>query len=295
MLEKFSLKCCAKINLSLDVINRREDGYHNLEMLMQAIDISDELTVTADRSAVCGVEISCGGDIFGNECVPQNADNLAARAAALFMEETGIRCGIKIEITKHIPVGAGLGGGSSDAAGTLSAMNRLFGKPLSYSALAGIAAKIGSDVPFFLTGGCMLAEGIGTKLSPLPRLSGVTVVVAKPPFGVSTPHVYKNLRLDCDVRHPDTRGAIRALESGSLAALAACCGNVLETVTAAEHAEIDEYKKIMNGCGAVYSLMSGSGPTVFGIFEDEEDAAAAHKIFREKTREVYICRPCAAL
>lgn len=282
---EMTINCHAKINLSLDVLNRREDGYHNLEMVMQEISLCDVVHVSAEPDG-CGIEVKCS-----NESVPQNADNIAAKAAELFLSASGICASVKIHIEKHTPMGAGLGGGSSDAAGVLKALNALFENPLSNQKLAEIGAKLGADVPFFLFGGCMLAEGIGTVLSPAPAIKDVFILLAKPPFSVSTPHVYKNLSLSEKTKHPNTKEVLLALEAGDLMRLAQSTGNVLETVTSNEHPEIEEYKKIMLENGAVYSLMSGSGPTVFGVFKNRSDADAAADVLRQKTNEVYVTLP----
>ncbi len=286
MQKQIKVDCYAKVNLSLDVINRREDGYHNLEMIMQTVSLKDILTVFVDAdSEESIIEVGCS-----NDDVPQNGDNLAARSAKLFLDKVGQTAAVRIYIEKNIPMGAGLGGGSSDAAGVLTALNAIFNNQLSIEVLADIAGAIGSDVPFFLYGGSMLAEGTGTELSPVSAQRGMVVLIAKPKFSVSTPHVYKNLCLNNDIRHPNTKNVIEALKENDLKMLAENAGNVLETVTAAEHEEIGEYKKIMMQCGAVYSLMSGSGPSVFGVFESEHGAKRAYEILRKLTDEVYITR-----
>ncbi len=282
---EITINCPAKINLSLDVLKRREDGYHNLEMIMQEVSLCDIVHVCTIEND-CGIEVKCT-----NESVPQNTDNIASRAAQLFLNETGICASVKINIEKNIPMGAGLGGGSSDAAGVLKALNALFSCPLSTEKLAEIGAELGADVPFFLYGGCMLAEGIGTILSPAPPLEDATILLAKPPFSVSTPFVYKSLNLSASTKHPDTKAVLSALARGDLDALAKNTGNVLETVTSKMHSEIEEYKQIMRECGAVYSLMSGSGPTVFGVFRKASAANAAAVILKCKTNEVYVTSP----
>lgn len=285
MIKKETIECHAKINLSLDVIGKRADGYHNLEMLMQEVALCDVISICADTESV-GIEVSCE-----DSRVPCNDENLAARAAAAFLQAADIRAKICIGIEKHIPTGAGLGGGSSDAAGTLSALNSLFGNPLTLDRLSEIAAALGSDVPFFLHGGCMLATGIGTELKRVPSISReLYILIAKPEFHVSTPHVYRSLRLDAGILHPNTRGAVDALKSGDVNALARCSANVLETVTAAEYSEIDAYKAEMRNCGAVYSLMSGSGPSVFGIFAEKKAALDAAERLIPCTNEIFLTR-----
>lgn len=275
------IKSPAKINLSLDVINRREDGYHNLSMIMQEINLFDILSF----------EISDGDEIIltcSDSSVPTDDTNLIIKAAKAFFDKTGISASARIHLCKNIPMGAGLGGGSTDAAGTLTALNTIFDKPLTTDELAVMAKTLGADVPFFIYGGCMLAEGIGEILSPLPPLSNAYIVLAKPPVHVSTAYVYKNLVLDEGIKHPDTKSAITALETGNLDLLAISCGNVLETVTAKEYPEIEEYKQIMLSHGAAYSLMSGSGSSVFGIFADENSAQMAYEEFKSITPFTYL-------
>ena len=276
--------CFAQVNLSLDVLNRREDGYHNLEMIMQTVSLKDTITISVDDEATenC-IYVKCD-----NSEVPQNGDNLAAKAAELFLEMADLTARVDISIEKHIPMGAGLGGGSSDAAGVLCGLNEAFGNVLKTEDLAHIAGRIGSDVPFFIYGGAMLAEGTGTVLSEVTAPKGLTVLIAKPMFPVSTPYVYKNLRLDENTKHPDTKAVIDALKDSDLEKLARHCGNVLETVTATEHKEIGEYKTIMTEHGAVYALMSGSGPSVFGVYESRERAEGAYNVLKRLTDEVYI-------
>lgn len=280
-MKKFEIKCPAKINLSLDVVNRRSDGYHNLSMIMQEIKLFDILTF----------EISDGNEITltsNDRFVPTDDRNLIIKAAKAFFDKTGISASASIHLCKNIPMGAGLGGGSTDAAGTLTALNTIFGKPLTTDELAVMAKTLGADVPFFLYGGCMLAEGIGEKLTPVKPLSNAYIVLAKPSVHISTDYVYKNLVLNDDIQHPDTKSAITALESGDLNLLAVSCGNVLETVSAKKYPEIDEYKKIMLQNGAAYSLMSGSGSSVFGIFANESSAIKAYNEFTNITPYIYM-------
>ncbi len=280
-MKKFEIKCPAKINLSLDVISRRSDGYHNLSMIMQEIKLFDILTFKISEGS--GITLT-SNDRF----VPTDDRNLIIKAAKAFFDKTGISASASIYLCKNIPMGAGLGGGSTDAAGTLTALNTIFDKPLTINELAVMAKTLGADVPFFLYGGCMLAEGIGEKLTPVKPLSNAYIVLAKPPISISTAYVYKNLVLDDTICHPDTKLVIAALESGNLNLLASSCGNVLETVTAKEYAEIEEYKKIMLQNGAAYSLMSGSGSSVFGIFADEGSANMAYNKFKNITPFTYM-------
>ena len=280
-MKTFDIRCPAKINLSLDVVSRRADGYHNLSMIMHQINLFDILTL----------EMTEGNGIIltsTDPSVPTDDSNLIIKAAKTFFEKTGISASARIHLHKSIPMGAGLGGGSTDAAGTLTALNTMFDTPLTIDELAVTAKTLGADVPFFLHGGCMLAEGIGEILSPLPPLSNVYILLAKPSVSVSTAYVYKNLVLDESIKHPDTKSAITALETGDLDLLASSCGNVLETVTAIEYPEIEEYKNILLSHGAAYSLMSGSGSSVFGIFADKKSAETAYNNFKNITPFTYL-------
>ncbi len=283
MKQTLKIKCHAKVNLSLDVVNRREDGYHNLEMVMHTINLWDILTVSFERAHATQLVLSTSSGFL-----PTDDKNLCAKAARLFLETAGISANVTIHIQKNIPVGAGLGGGSSDAAGTLLALSKLSGNPLSASQLTAIAKQIGADVPFFLYGGCMLATGIGEVLSPLPRLKGTTILIAKPKYGISTPAVYKNLVLDEKTPHPDTKSVIEAIKTNDLKQLAASAGNVLETAVCGKYPEINQYKNIMKSCGAIYALMSGSGSSVFGVFDNRQMANYAANKLKRLTRQVYI-------
>ncbi len=283
MKKPFTIKCPAKVNLSLDVVGRRPDGYHNLEMIMHTIRLFDTLTVTAYPASSTEIRISTNLGFL-----PIDDKNLCAKATRLFFEETKLFAKVNIELRKRIPVGAGLGGGSSDAAGTLLALNHLMGDPLSKEMLAHLAQKIGADVPFFIYGGCMLAQGIGEILSPLPTLKDKTFLIAKPKYGISTPFVYKNLVLDESTPHPDTNEAILALKQNDAKLLGKYAGNVLETVVTKNYPEIAQYKAIMNSFGAAYSLMSGSGSAVFGIFDDPKYAELAKQKLKDLTKQVYI-------
>ena len=287
MKKPFTIKCPAKVNLSLDVIGKRDDGYHNLEMIMHTIRLFDTLTVTAYPASSAEITISTNLGFL-----PIDEKNLCAKAVRIFFEETKLFAKVNIELKKRIPVGAGLGGGSSDAAGTLLALNHLMGDPLSKERLAAISKKIGADVPFFIYGGCMLAEGIGEILTPLPTLKDKIFVIAKPKYGISTPFVYKNLILDENTPHPDTKGALDALKQNDAKLLGEFAGNVLETVVTKNYPEIEEYKSIMNSFGAAYSLMSGSGSTVFGLFEDKTKAKEAYDYFKTKYKEVILTHTC---
>ncbi|MBR2453208.1 MAG: 4-(cytidine 5'-diphospho)-2-C-methyl-D-erythritol kinase [Clostridia bacterium] len=283
MKKELEIKCPAKINLSLDVLNRRNDGYHNLSMIMQEIKLFDILKISVCDSPTSIIQFSCD-----NKNLPADDNNLVVKAAKLFFEKVNIPTSARIHLCKNIPSGAGLGGGSSDAAGTLSALNTLFENPLDETQLKALAKFLGADVPFFLHGGCMLAEGIGEILTPLTPLENAFVVVAKPKISISTAYVYKNLILDESINHPDIRASIAALQNGDIDALAKTAGNVLETVAEKMHPEIKDYKNKMLTLGAAYSLMSGSGSSVFGIFKDKFSAEKALSEFKKITKETYL-------
>ncbi len=277
------IKCPAKVNLSLDVVNRREDGYHNLRMIMHTVKLFDTLTVTAYPSDV--TEITLSSNL---KFLPVDERNLCFKSAKLFLEKSKLCARVNIKIQKNIPVGAGLGGGSTDAAGTLLALNTLFDSPFAKPALLDLAKTIGADVPFFIYGGCMLAEGIGEILTPLPALKDAVFLLAKPKYGISTPYVYKNLDIESVCNHPDIDAAISALRQNDFDKLGSVAGNVLETVVTKEYSEIEQYKQIMNNHGAIYSLMSGSGSTVFGVYKSRKDAETAAKELRKLTKLVYM-------
>ena len=283
MKNSLKIKCPAKVNLSLDVVRRRKDGYHELEMVMHTVNLFDTVDISIEDANEILVMVSTDSAI-----IPSDDSNLCAKAANLFLNEIGVFKKVNIYIEKNIPVGAGLGGGSSDAAGTLLALNQLLDNPLSAEALAGLAKKIGADVPFFIYGGCMLARGIGEILSPLPSLREATILIAKPDYGISTPYVYKNLKLDINIKHPDTQSVIKAIQQNDLSLLGKASENVLETVVCKEYPEIEEYKQIMKNHGAVYSLMSGSGSSVFGVFANIQLAENAAKELKTLTNHVYI-------
>lgn len=283
MENKITITCPAKINLSLDVIGKRADGYHELRMIMQTVDICDLITVSLSDKG----NITVYSD---NKNVPLGEDNIVYKAAKLFFEKLGKTFGAEIEIKKNIPMGAGMAGGSADAAGTLKALNILTNKPISDEELEVMGKNIGADVPFCIRGGCCLCEGIGEVLTPLPEMKGVYLAVAKPEFSVSTPWVYKNLKLSEKSVHPETDKLIRALESGEYEVFNKFSGNTLESVTAGEYPEIAEYESLMKENGAFFSMMTGSGPTVFGLFKDKKNADTAVTVLREKTKEVFVVK-----
>lgn len=278
-----SLKALAKINLGLDVVRRREDGYHEVRMIMQTIHLYDRLDIK--RTQEPGIQIQTNLSFL-----PVNENNLIYKAAKLLMDEFSITDGVSVKLDKRIPVAAGMAGGSTDAAAMLIGVNRLFSLGLTKRQLMERGVQIGADVPYCIMRGTALAEGIGEALSPLPPMVKCPVLIAKPSISVSTKFVYQNLKLDDTTIHPDIDLLIDDIKAKNLHDIAAHMGNVLETVTIPNYPVIDEIKKHMLSNGAVGAMMSGSGPTVFGLFDDEDTAKKAYKAMRSShlARQVYL-------
>lgn len=278
-----SLKALAKINLGLDVVRRREDGYHEVRMIMQTIHLYDRLDIK--RTKESGIQIQTNLSFL-----PVNENNLIYKAAKLLMDEFSITDGVSVKLDKRIPVAAGMAGGSTDAAAMLFGMNRLFSLGLTKRQLMERGVQIGADVPYCIMRGTALAEGIGEELSQLPPMVKCPVLIAKPSISVSTKFVYQNLKLDDATIHPDIDLLIDDIRAKNLYDIAAHMGNVLETVTIPNYPVIDEIKKHMLSHGAVGAMMSGSGPTVFGLFDDEVTAKKAYKAMRSShlARQVYL-------
>lgn len=262
------IKAMAKVNLGLDVLRRLENGYHEVKMVMQTVDLYDELTVTKEDTEEITITSNTGE-------LPLNEDNLIYKAAKLLFEKAGHVYGVSIHLNKNIPIAAGMAGGSTDAAATLLALNSLFEFGFSKEALAEIGVKIGADVPYCIYGGTYLSEGIGEVLTKLPDAPDCYIVIAKPPIGVSTKYVYENLHIETVKEHPDMDGMVEAIQKGSLKAVTDKMANVLETVTIKKYPEIARMKQCLLDNGAMNALMSGSGPTVFGIFTEKETADKA--------------------
>lgn len=269
-MRELKLKAMAKINLGLDVLRKREDGYHDLRMIMQSVYLYDRIEMTETMEP--GIQVQTNLSFL-----PVNEDNLVYKAAKLLMDEFQIEQGVKISLQKYIPVAAGLAGGSSDAAAVLVGMNRMFRLNLSMEELMARGVKIGADVPYCIMRGTALAEGIGEKLTALPDAPDCHVVLAKPPVHVSTQFVYGNLRANELETHPDIDGQVQAIRDGDFYGMVERMGNVLETVTIPAHPVIQEIKDIMKRGGAAGAMMSGSGPTVFGLFEDRAQAQAVYE------------------
>lgn len=281
--EQTSQRAYAKINIGLDVLRRRDDGYHEVRMIMQTVGIYDELVF--EKSGLPGIVLQTD-----NEELPVNGDNLICKAAALLFRERGITEGVRITLTKRIPIAAGMAGGSSDAAAAMRGLNELFGLGYSMRELQALGVTLGADIPYCLVGGTMLSEGIGEILTSLPAPPDCFLVVAKPDINVSTGFVYGNLHADRLTYHPDIDGMIGALREGNLEGICGRLGNVLETVTAKEYPVIEELKRLMRYRGALGALMSGSGPTVFGIFTELSKAQAAAEAVRQQgcARQVFV-------
>lgn len=282
MLE-MNLRALGKINLGLDVLRRREDGYHEVRMVMQTVHLCDE--VFLKRTKEPGIRVRT--NLY---YLPENENNLAYKAAKLLREEFSISEGVSISLRKHIPVAAGMAGGSSDAAAVLFGMNRMFRLGLSQEELMKRGVKLGADVPYCIMRGTALAEGIGEILTPLPPMQKCSVALAKPPVSLSTRFIYENLKLDEATVHPDIDGLLSAIEQKNLKDMAGRMGNVLETVAIPHYPVIGEIKKAMLEQGALGAMMSGSGPTVFGLFEEKGAAKAAVAAIRKKglARQLYL-------
>lgn len=262
------LRALAKINLGLDVLCRREDGYHELRMIMQTINMYDQLDMEISEER--GIHITSNLPF-----IPTNENNLVYKAAKLLMNEFQVEQGLNVDLQKFIPVAAGMAGGSSDAAAAMIGVNRLFGLGLSVKELMKRGVKVGADVPYCLLRGTALAEGIGEKLRPLPPCPDCYVLIGKPGISVSTKFVYENLRANELKEHPPIDRMLEALQWHNLYKIADYMGNVLETVTIPKYPVIEEIKNHMKEHGALNAMMSGSGPTVFGLFDDKETAERA--------------------
>ena len=283
-MDKIQLKALAKINLGLDVLRRREDGYHEVKMIMQTIGLHDDLEIRKTKTP--GIQVKT--NLY---YLPTNENNLVYKAAKLLMDEFQIQDGVSIQLKKRIPVAAGMAGGSSDGAAVLWGINQMYGLGLSMQALMERGVRQGADVPYCIQRGTALAEGIGEKLSVLPPMPKCTILIAKPGISVSTKFVYENLHAN-DLKpeqHPDVDSMIEAMRQKDLGLLCSRMGNVLETVTIPAYPVINEIKRTMMDNGAIGSMMSGSGPTVFGIFDSPVAAKQAMKAVRAAKLAKQIC------
>lgn len=288
MVKHLGLKAYGKINLGLDVLRKREDGYHEVRMVMQTVGLYDRIDLMCLEQPGIKVETNL-------YYLPNNENNLVYKAARLLMDEFGVKKGISIKLKKFIPVAAGMAGGSSDAAAVLFGVNRMFGLGLSMEQLMDRGVKIGADVPYCVLRGTALSEGIGEVLTPLPSVPQCQVLIAKPAISVSTKFVYENLRVH-ELRpeqHPDIGAVVEAIGRKDIYGIASHMGNVLENVTIKAHPVIGQIKEMMMDMGAIGSLMSGSGPTVFGLFASPKAATEAYEKMRygegtDLARQVYL-------
>lgn len=276
------IKAYAKINIALDVIGKREDNYHLLRMIMQTIDLYDVINIEPIDE---GIEIKCN-----KHYVPTDERNLAYKAAKLFMDTYNIKQGVMIDIVKNIPVSAGLAGGSTDAAAVLKIMNKMFNIGASDSELKKLGLKLGADVPYCINGGTALCEGIGEKITQLKPFKDKIVVLVKPPFGVSTKEVYKEFDLSKAILHPKIESLISSMETDNTLFVAQNMRNLLENVTLRKYRVISNIKEELKSGGAIGSMMSGSGPTVFAFFDDMLKAQRCFEKMKKKYSDVFITR-----
>ena len=282
-MNRITLKAYAKINLGLDVVRRLENGYHEVRMVMQNIDLYDKVNIYRNRTGEIKVTTNFG-------FLPTGPDNLVYKAAALLKDEFNIKDGVTLDLYKFIPVAAGMAGGSTDAAAVLKGMNKMFDLGLSEQELMDRGAKLGADIPYCIMGGTALAEGIGEVLTKLPDCPSCYVVIGKPPISVSTKYVYEHLVLDENTVHPDIDGIVDSINNGNIYGVADRLSNVLEAVTETAYPVIGKIKSRMMDMGALNSIMSGSGPTVFGLFDDLEKANACKEVLKTErlTRNTYV-------
>lgn len=267
-MDKIELKAYGKINIGLDVIRKREDGYHDLDMIMQTVGVYDDVIISReDGTQTYEIEVSTDADIL-----PNDKGNLAFMAAKVLMEAYDIKAKVKMHINKRIPIAGGMAGGSADCAAVLRGVNQLFQLGLTDEQLQEYGVKLGADVPYCIVGGTKRAQGIGEILTDLPTPPKCYVIIAKPDAFVSTKFVYSHIRPAQIENHPDIDGIIESIKAGDLYGMCEKIANVMEDVTIPEYPIIQKVKDILKSNGAVNALMSGSGPTVFGIYDDEEKA-----------------------
>lgn len=283
-MKEIQLKAYGKINLGLDVLRKREDGYHDLSMIMQTVGVYDDIIISeTDSSGEITVETDTA-------VLSSGKDNLAYMAAKILLDEFRIHRGINIHINKRIPIAGGMAGGSADCAAVLKGINEMFALGLDKKALMERGVKLGADVPYCVLGGTALAEGIGDRLTPIEMPPKCHVIIAKPPISVSTAYVYGHIKPEKITRRPDIKGIIKAIEERDLQKMSFLLYNVMEEVTVGEYPIIQNIKETILQAGALNSIMSGSGPTVFGIFDDIKKAENAEKALIEKglTEQLYI-------
>lgn len=282
-IDELYLKAYGKINLALDVLRKREDGYHDVRMVMQTVGIYDGIEMVKTNTGKIEIETN----LF---YLPTDENNIVYKVAKMMFDEFNITSGLRIKLKKFIPVSAGMAGGSADAATVMFGINKMFGLRLSNQQLMERGVKMGADIPYCIMRGTALSEGIGEKLTKLPDMIKCPVLIAKPPISVSTKFVYENLNLNEITKHPDIDGMVEAIMKQDLEGVASRLGNVLETVTVKEYPVISELKEMMMEENALNALMSGSGPTVFGLFRKEEDAYSAKERIKSSgiTKQAYV-------
>lgn len=270
----------AKINLTLDILGKRTDGFHEVAMVMQSLALHDTVVMEKTKQGI-SLEIEAES-VYGGDALMADNTNLAWRAASLLQEKFGLG-GVSMRLTKRIPIAAGLAGGSADAAAVLMGMNELYGLGLDIEALCGFGAELGSDIPFCIRGGTMFASGRGELLTRLPDMPEISVVLAKPHVSVSTAWAYKTYDDKGACEHPDNDGIQKEIMQGNWKAVSKLLCNVLESVTIEKYGEISSYKEIMRRHGALAAMMSGSGPTVFALVEKKEDAVTLAELMKRET------------
>ena len=282
MENKTVIEAHAKINLTLDVTGRLPNGYHTVQMIMQSVKLADYVTIRTDCSGLIQMDCSRSDLSTGD-------DNLAVRAARLFLEHCGKpETGVQIHLEKNIPMQAGMAGGSTDAAAVLVGLNAVMEQGLTQQELCGLGLKLGADVPYCIRGGTMLAEGIGEILTPTAEMPHCTVLICKPPVGVSTPEIYRAIDSAPIEEHPNTNEMLNALHNRDLERIGSLLCNVMEPVTAGRYPVIYEIKKTMTAHGALGALMSGSGSAVFGLYRRPEDAEEAYQILAKQFPETFL-------
>lgn len=284
-MDRVVTKAYAKINLGLDVLRRRPDGYHDVKMIMQTVDLYDVLSVSKKEEDTITIATK-------NEELPVNEDNLIYKAVKLMKDTYGLTGGVHVDLVKNIPIAAGMAGGSTDAAAAMRAMNKLYDLNRPLKELEKHAVKIGADVPYCIQGGTVLSEGIGELLTDLPDAPQCILLIAKPDISVSTKYVYENLNLPGLKKHPDIDAMVVAIKAGDMQGMLEPMDNVLASVTEEKYKIIKEIKQTMEKGGAIKAMMSGSGPTVFGIFETMVQAAGAYDAIKESgmARDIFISK-----
>ena len=283
-MNSLTLNAYAKINLFLEVCEKRKDNYHNIDSVMQAVSLCDVVTIEKYSEII----------LSNSANLPNDKSNLAYKAAELFFEYTGVTGGCKIHIEKNIPISAGLAGGSTDAGAVLRGLNAIYETDLTVDTLCALGAKLGADVPFCIKGGCLITKGIGDVFEPCPSLPQAYIVISKNGEGVSTPYAYGEIdksRESKQYNYKLSNKIVESLKTGSLEEITQNCYNVFETVVCPIRPMVDQQKKIMYDCNALFSMMSGSGPSVFGIFKNKDDAQNALQSLKNLGSDAHLCLP----